>query len=171
MNHTIRGQYTLCIPEEEGETLKLTLFDKCGNPGQTIDLHPATVEAIYRWRQDQYDLEDVDFYIDNVERGDESPQSGMTAEKLKAIRVELRDLYQGARDDSGNWIEYIRAAVQQYEWDHRETKTYWKCPRDQYGQRTGDVIEVQMAEWQYNERSKHEFLYDSYEAALAAAQD
>lgn len=171
MNHTIRGQYTLCIPEEEGETLKLTLFDKCGNPGQTIDLHPATVEAIYRWRQNQYDLEDVDSYIEDLEKGEELVQAGMTAEKLKPIREEIRNLYRGIIDDNGRWIDDVRSAVLQYEWDHRETKTYWKCPRDRYGQRTGDVIEVQLAEWQYNERSKREFLYDSYEAALAAAQD
>ena len=171
MYHTIRGQFRVSLPDNENEDPEITIFDKCGNPAQTLPIHPTIMEAIYDYQMRKHDLEDIDTYISNLEAGEEDVISGMTPEKLKPIRLEILELYQERRFNSDQWLYDLQNACQGWEYAHRVLKKYWKCPIDQYGQRNGDVIEVQMAEWQYESRKKHEFLYDSYEAALAAAQD
>lgn len=167
----MNGKITVNLPEDEHERPWFTVTTPDGAPLFGFEVSPEIIEGIYRWRQRQYDLQDIDNFIAEIEAGEANVIARMTAEKMRQYRDEILSSYQEIRDDRGDWADWLECAIQSVEWNHREKKTYWKCPTDQYGQRTGDVFELQLADWEYEKRRKHEFLYDSYEAALAAAQD
>lgn len=173
------GEQIILLKENDTDGLERLSLDIKNCQGETVmklGLPWDIVDMIYRWKKDQIDLEDIDMYIQDVREEAEDQYRAFTADKMQEVREELLVELNGIRDNDDGWYRMIRSAVKSYGWDHREElegpkKTYWLCPTDSYGQRNGDVHQVELTEWEYQQRRKHQFLYDNYVTALAAAQD
>lgn len=112
------GKTTLVLPElgEEGQ-VELRVTDIGGTKMNVgIVLSWDQLHAIERWLEYASHLEDVRSYIRDVEEGYEGVYKDYGPDKLREIEGELVELYEGAMDDSGDWMQMIRNAVETYDW-------------------------------------------------------
>lgn len=79
-----------------------------------IALDPQTVEAIYRWKQQQYDMEDIDAFIEEIRAGEQKAPKGVSIEWIEARKDKLIQLYRDFVDDNGDWIFSVQQAIENY---------------------------------------------------------
>ena len=112
------GKTTLVLPElgEEGQ-VELRVTDIGGTKMNVgIVLSWDQLHAIGRWLEYASHLEDVRSYIRDVEEGYAGVYKDYGPDKLREIEGELVELYEGVMDDSGDWMQMIRNAVETYDW-------------------------------------------------------
>lgn len=79
-----------------------------------IYLDLQTVEAIYRWKQQQYDMEDIDSFIEEIRAGEREAPEGVSVAWIEARKNKLRQLYRDFVDENGEWDRRIQQAIETY---------------------------------------------------------
>ena len=79
-----------------------------------IALDPQTVEAIYRWKQQQYDMEDIDSFIEEIRAGEQEAPEGVSIEWIEARKEKLSEMYRDFIDDDCDWLTKVRLVIENY---------------------------------------------------------